>query len=55
MIFNLGIILALYQSLSGNKGERYAYYQEWIRKGREYPTPLYMSVKALFGVQSTPA
>ena len=32
----------------------YSYYQEWIRKGREYLTPVYLSVKALFVIQSTP-
>ena len=27
-------------------------HQEWIRKGREYLTPVYLPVKALFEVQS---
>ena len=30
-------------------------YQEWIRERREYLTPVYLPVKALFVVQSTPA
>ena len=29
--------------------------QEWIREKREYPTPVYLPVIALFVIQSTPA